>query len=91
MVGSLLGVLLIVIFIATRQSPEWVGTKNAPLPVQTIEARLLPFRIKARGHGVARPTETWQATANVVGRVVERHAELESGAIIAAGILCTTR
>lgn len=87
LVGLFLGALLIVIFIASRQSPEWVETKNSPLLVQVIEAQLLPFRVEARGHGVARPTETWQATANVMGRVVERHAELESGTIISAGSL----
>ncbi|MGL6212931.1 efflux RND transporter periplasmic adaptor subunit, partial [Billgrantia desiderata] len=45
------------------------------------------FRLEARGHGVARPSETWQAVANVSGRVVERHPALESGTLLREGTL----
>ncbi|WP_438887247.1 hypothetical protein, partial [Bacillus cereus group sp. Bce037] len=52
-----------------------------------IEAQPLAFRLEARGHGVARPVETWQAVANVSGRVVARHPNLESGSLLREGTL----
>jgi RND family efflux transporter MFP subunit len=36
---------------------------------------------------VARPAETWQAVANVAGRAIERHPELESGTLLPEGTL----
>lgn len=36
---------------------------------------------------MARPAETWQATANVAGRVVERHPALASGTLLPEGTL----
>ncbi|MQM39139.1 Multidrug resistance protein MdtA [wastewater metagenome] len=50
-----------------------------------IEVKALPFQLEARGRGVARPPEIWQATANVSGRVVGRHPRLESGNILSKG------
>lgn len=87
LVGLLAGVALLALLIAYRQSPERSETAVEPTGVAFIEARPLAFRIEARGHGVARPAETWQAIANVSGRVVERHPELESGSLLAEGTL----
>ncbi|MGM0701709.1 MAG: efflux RND transporter periplasmic adaptor subunit [Pseudomonadota bacterium] len=82
LVGVALGAALLVLFVANRQAPERQEASAAATPVRVIEARPLAFRLEARGHGVARPAETWQAVANVPGRVVERHPELESGTLL---------
>lgn len=87
LVGLALGLILIAIFIANRQFPAKVDEQERAAEVTVIESRFLPFRIEARGHGVSRPSETWQAIANVSGRVVERHPNLESGAMLAKGTL----
>jgi RND family efflux transporter MFP subunit len=85
--GVALGVALLVFFVANRQTPERSDTPPAPVAVAVIEAQPLAFRLEARGHGVARPAETWQAVANVSGRVVERHPALESGTLLPEGTL----
>ncbi|MCE8017048.1 efflux RND transporter periplasmic adaptor subunit [Halomonas sp. MCCC 1A17488] len=86
-IGLAVGVVLLVMFVVNRQTPEHSDSPPAPKAVAVIEARPLPFRLEARGHGVARPAETWQAVANVSGRVVERHPALESGTLLRAGTL----
>ncbi|AXY41699.1 efflux RND transporter periplasmic adaptor subunit [Halomonas sp. JS92-SW72] len=87
LMGVAAGVALLVVFVANRQVPERRDTPPAPAAVAVIEARPLAFRLEARGHGVARPAETWQAVANVSGRVVERHPALESGTLLREGTL----
>ncbi|MDR9441039.1 MAG: efflux transporter periplasmic adaptor subunit, partial [Halomonas sp.] len=87
LIGIAAGVALLVFFVANRQAPERQDAAASATPVRTIEVRRLDFRLEARGHGVARPAETWQATANVAGRVVERHPELESGTLLPEGTL----
>ncbi|MGR2738793.1 efflux RND transporter periplasmic adaptor subunit [Billgrantia sp. Q4P2] len=85
--GVAVGAALLVLFVANRQAPERSEASVTPTSVAFIEARPLAFRLEARGHGVARPAETWQAIANVSGRVVERHPGLESGTLLAEGTL----
>ncbi|MDW7745516.1 efflux RND transporter periplasmic adaptor subunit [Halomonas sp.] len=87
LVGVTVGVALLSFFVANRQSPERQEAAASATPVRFVELRPLALRLEARGHGVARPAETWQATANVAGRVVERHPELESGTLLPEGTL----
>lgn len=83
--GAGLGVALVVVLIANREAPRQGEGAGQPPSLAIIEVEPLPFQFEARGRGVARPAETWQATANVSGRVVERHPRLESGNILPKG------
>lgn len=85
--GAALGAALLVVFVANRQVPERLEAAVAHTPVTVIEVQPTELRLEARGHGVARPAETWQAVANVSGRVVERHPALESGTLLPEGAL----
>ncbi|TLF52309.1 efflux RND transporter periplasmic adaptor subunit [Halomonas urmiana] len=87
LIGVVVGVALLVVFVANRQTPERQEAAAAVTPVRFVEVRPLALRLEARGHGVARPAETWQATASVAGRVVKRHPELESGTLLPEGTL----
>ena len=87
LIGVAVGVALLMFFVANRQAPERQEIAVSATPVRTIEVRPLEFRLEARGHGVARPAETWQAIANVAGRVVERHSGLASGTLLPEGTL----
>ncbi len=86
-IGLAIGAALLVFFVVNRQVPEHSDSPPAPKVVAVIEAQPLAFRLEARGHGVARPAETWQSVANVSGRVVERHPHLESGTLLHEGTL----
>jgi multidrug efflux pump subunit AcrA (membrane-fusion protein) len=85
--GLAVGVGVAALFVANRQGPEQVADAARVADLRVIEVRPLPFRVEARGHGEARPAETWQAVANVAGRVVERHPGLESGILLREGTL----
>lgn len=87
LIGVAVGVALLVVLVANRQAPERQEAAASATPVRVVEVRPLDLRLEARGHGVARPAETWQAVANVSGRVVERHPELESGTLLPEGTL----
>ncbi len=87
LIGVVVGAALLIVFVANRQAPEREEASASPTPVRIVEVRAQDLRLEARGHGVARPAETWQAVANVAGRVVERHPELESGTLLPAGTL----
>ena len=85
--GLLIGLLLAVLLLVARRAPDRDAAAARAPTLTTNEVRPVPFRLEARGHGVARPAESWQATANVPGRVVERHPDLESGRLVRAGTL----
>lgn len=85
--GLAIGILLIVIFVANRQAPSRGEGALMPPSVRVVEVESLPFVIEARGYGTARPARTWQAIANVPGRVVARHPGLESGTLLTKGTL----
>ncbi|KPV41196.1 heavy metal transporter [Thiohalorhabdus denitrificans] len=83
--GLAVGLALVALLVANRQSPgQGEAARDVPT-LSVIEVQPLELRLVARGHGVARAAESWRATANVGGRVVERHPELESGNILPEG------
>jgi RND family efflux transporter MFP subunit len=86
--GLLVGAFLIAVFVIYQKFPERTEAAGGPaVAVTVIDARNSPFRFEARGHGIARPSETWRAIANVAGRVVTRHPNLESGTMLPKGTL----
>ncbi len=85
--GLALGLALIALLVTNRQMPQHDET-SLPVPtVSFVEVQPVPFQLEARGHGIVRPAEIWRATANVGGRVVERHTDLESGNLLREGTL----
>ncbi|KAA3632821.1 MAG: efflux transporter periplasmic adaptor subunit [Proteobacteria bacterium] len=83
--GLAAGAALLAYFVANRQVPTRLDTPPPPAVVGFVSAKPLPFVVEARGYGAARPSQTWRAVANVSGRVVERHPDLESGALFRRG------
>jgi len=87
LIGLAVGVGLMVLFVITGEGPG-KGDAAARIPtVRVVEVAPIPFRLEARGYGVSRAAETWQAVANVPGRVIERHPGLESGKLVRQGKL----
>lgn len=81
-----IGAIAIVIFqLKDREAPEQ-GELTPPLrAVEYIEARDIPFRARATAFGNVEPAEVVNARAEVSGRVVFVHPELEKGGSIAEG------
>lgn len=85
--GLAIGIALMISFIMTRQAPQRDSTALHVPVASVIEVKPLPLQIEARGHGIARPTRTWQAIANVPGRVVYKHPRLDGGVLLPAETL----
>ena len=81
------GIALAAFLITHARAPQH-SDSAAPAPtLSVIELQPVALQIEARGLGTARSAERWQAVANVAGRVVERHPDLESGNLLPAGTL----
>ncbi|MBL3825981.1 MULTISPECIES: efflux RND transporter periplasmic adaptor subunit [unclassified Marinobacter] len=81
----IVGIVFVVIMVSLKQPPERIEAQTAATPVRTLEVTPRVFRIEARGYGQVLPAQSWNAVANVGGRVIWKHPDLESGNLIAAG------
>jgi len=81
------GIALAAFLISHARTPQHSDSPAAAPTLRVIELQPVALRIEARGLGSARSAERWQAVANVAGRVVERHPDLESGNLLPAGTL----
>lgn len=79
------GLAVAAVLVATRQPPGRTTAEETGHAVSVVRVQSLPVVPRAVGYGEAQPGRTWAAVAEVPGRVVDRHPELEPGALIAAG------
>ncbi|WP_372988042.1 efflux RND transporter periplasmic adaptor subunit [Marinobacter sp.] len=79
------GIAFVVIMVKLKQPPERAVAQAAATPVRIMEVTPREFRTEARGYGQVLPAQTWNAVANVGGRVIWKHPDLESGNLIADG------
>ncbi|MDK9556735.1 hypothetical protein QQF73_03790 [Marinobacter sp. M216] len=79
------GIVFVAIMIKLKQPPERAESQVAATPVRIMTVTPREFRTEARGYGQVLPARSWNAVANVGGRVIWKHPELESGNLIAAG------
>ncbi len=80
--GLLLGALVLWLALALKPSPELASNFN---PARLVDLKILEMQEVApevRGFGRVEPKHIWQATAEVSGRLVYRHPQLESGRIL---------
>lgn len=66
---------------AERKPPAEVAR-----PVSVVTVPSVDFVPRAVGYGIARPDRSWEAVAEVAGRIVQKHPLLESGEIISGGL-----
>ncbi|MCW8919922.1 MAG: efflux RND transporter periplasmic adaptor subunit, partial [Sedimenticola sp.] len=55
--------------------------------VRVIEVPQLTVIPKATGHGTVRPSRTWDAVAEIKGKIAQKHPRLQKGAILESGTL----
>ncbi|SOE00093.1 efflux RND transporter periplasmic adaptor subunit [Caenispirillum bisanense] len=75
----------LVLAVQTRQPPTRAAETEMVRAVRVIAAPALDVVPKATGFGTVEPARVWQAVAEVSGRVVALHPELERGQVLAAG------
>ncbi len=83
----LLGVAAVAVFKQGREAPQQAPVAEKPVLVRVMAAPRLAVRPRASGHGTVRPSRSWEAVAQVKGRILEKHPKLQKGAILAQGAL----
>lgn len=81
----LAGVVFVALMVALKQAPERSADGPATRSARILEITPLTVRTEARGFGQVLPARSWKAVANVGGRIVWRHPDLESGNLIPQG------
>lgn len=79
------GALLFIVMVKTRKQPVVAPPAERVTPVRVIEAKSTPIVPRAIGYGYIQPSQTWDAVAEVPGKVVELHPEFKRGAVLGKG------
>lgn len=79
------GIAFVVIMVTLKQPPEQSGRQALATPVQILQISPRVFRTEALGYGQVLPAQSWNAVANVGGRIVWKNPQLESGNLVPAG------
>jgi RND family efflux transporter MFP subunit len=78
---------LIVFFVAPRlkEPPQKAEAVEQSVRVRVISIPRLPILVRAVGYGTTKPARTWEAVAEVSGRVIWLSDDLKAGKIVAQG------
>ena len=79
------GIAVLALQLSDRTPPPQSEPTEVARPVRVIEAVAGRFVPRALGYGYAEPGTVWEAVAEVGGRVVYRHPDLERGRLLEAG------
>lgn len=79
------GLVFVVIMVELKQPPERSDEQAAATPARILEVTPLTVRAEARGYGQVLPARSWKAVANVGGRIIRKHPDLESGNLLPEG------
>jgi membrane fusion protein, multidrug efflux system len=79
------GVAALVLAVKGREGPEQEPLRETTSKVRIIEAASVTVLPRALGYGTVTPAKTWEAVAEVKGRIVEIHPRLKKGALLARG------
>jgi multidrug efflux pump subunit AcrA (membrane-fusion protein) len=77
----ILGVVVFVSFIKSKKPPEQSDIQERSTVVRVIPAPEVAVVPRAVGYGTVEPGETWEAVAEVEGKIIDMHRELKKGAI----------
>jgi RND family efflux transporter MFP subunit len=80
-----LGIGALVVMVKNRSQPNQAPVMEQARPVRVIEAPRVTAVPRALGYGNVEPGKTWEAIAEVNGKIVEIHPQLKRGAVMAPG------
>ncbi|MFA7429735.1 MAG: hypothetical protein WCZ23_06240, partial [Rhodospirillaceae bacterium] len=81
----LVAVLVLVVATQGRPAPTRVAAEEVARPARVVSAPRLDVVPHVTAHGTVLPGRTWDAVAEVAGRVLEVHPDLKNGAVLSAG------
>ncbi len=79
-----LGIAVLVWQAGDRGAPEVLPDSEMARPARVTTLQAADFTPRALAYGIVEPATVWNAVAEVSGRIVYRHPELESGNILPA-------
>ncbi len=82
-----IGVIGFVFLVKGSEGPQQRPLSEQALSVRVIEVPAVKVIPRALAYGNVQPGTVWEAIAEVSGKVVERHRQLEKGAILKGGQL----
>ncbi|MEN8179434.1 MAG: biotin/lipoyl-binding protein [Pseudomonadota bacterium] len=82
-----IGVAVLVFLKKSKNTPVQNEITEVAKLVRVISAPSVTVIPRAIGHGTVRPSTTWEAVAEVKGKILEKHPRLEKGGILESGTL----
>lgn len=80
-----LGVLVFLLVIKLKKAPKQLEIMERPRTVRVIPAVEIAIVARAVGYGTVQSSQTWEAVAEVSGKVLEIHPKLKKGVVIKKG------
>ncbi|XZE56375.1 efflux RND transporter periplasmic adaptor subunit [Planctomycetaceae bacterium SH139] len=81
----LLGIGILIFAAHLRTGAERVPKEEVSRALRVIQVARIPFVPRAIGYGNSRPARTWEAVAEVKGRITELNPQLKPGEFVSAG------
>jgi membrane fusion protein, multidrug efflux system len=81
----LLGIGILIFATQLRTGAERVPEEEVSRTLRVIQIGRIPFVPRAIGNGNSRPARTWEAVAEVKGRITELNPQLKPGEFVSAG------
>jgi multidrug efflux pump subunit AcrA (membrane-fusion protein) len=81
----LLGLIILLVLVKSKPAPQLKSQLEYSPLVKVEKAKIRKLKMFIEGYGRAQSKETWQAVAEVSGRVIYRHPDLEKGRMLPAG------
>lgn len=81
----LVAALILVVATQSRPAPQRVEAEETARAARVVAAPRLDVVPRVTAHGPVLPGRTWDAVAEVAGRVLEVHPDLKNGALLPAG------
>ncbi|MEI6860116.1 MAG: HlyD family secretion protein [Shewanella sp.] len=85
--GVLAGVLILVLAIVLKPSPPVAPIYDKSRVVEVLTLKKTELAPRIQGFGRVTPKHIWQAVAEVGGKVIYRHPQLETGRMLPKGTL----
>jgi RND family efflux transporter MFP subunit len=85
LIPILIGIATLALLRQTKTLPEQKSVAENPLSVRVLRVPKVTVIPKAVGYGTVRPSITWEAVAEVKGKILHKHVRLDKGNILEAG------
>lgn len=83
--GIALGVLVLFLLVKTKQEPRRSEVQELARSVRVLTVPEVAVVPRALGYGMVQAGQSWEAVAEVAGKIVEIHPKLKKGSLLRAG------